>query len=218
MSPESWQGFEGLRAGFGDRNLQPPPHPLIRIRQVHGAEVVCGDALTPGMHAEIEGDALTITRTGRLAAVATADCVPILLLDPELHWAAAVHAGWRGTHAGVTHAAVRAALARGSRADSLRAALGPSIGPCCYEVGADVAESFLRAGLPVAAVDARGRARLDLRGCNRAILIALGVQPDRIETVGPCTRCQDDRYHSYRRDGRAAGRQLSWIGWEGRSR
>lgn len=209
--PLEWRRWPGIVAGFGDRFVQSPPA-VVRIRQVHGARVVTADGFAPGLHEDIEGDAVVVRR-GTLAAVATADCVPILLADPAGGWAAAVHSGWRGTVAGVVAAAVKMARDEGVDPRGLYAALGPSIGPCCYEVGTEVASVFADAGLPV--VWRRGGARscIDLRRCNERLLSSAGLLPERIRFCGPCTRCRSDLYHSYRADRERAGRQLSWIGW-----
>lgn len=209
--PLAWRRWSGLIAGFGDRVAQPP-HPFVRVRQVHGDAVVMADGLAPGFHPEVPGDAL-IVRGGSVAAIATADCVPILMADPATRWAAAVHAGWKGTMARIAMAAVAAARRDGVDPASLHAALGPSIGPCCYEVGDDVARLFASADLPVLPGRENGKWFIDLRRCNQLLLSSAGLLRERIRICGPCTRCRSDLYHSYRVDRERAGRQLSWIGW-----
>lgn len=179
---------------------------------MHGDRVVVADALAPGLHSDVEGDAVVV-RAGAVAAVATADCVPILLVEPVRRWAAAVHAGWRGTVARVVIAAVSVARRDGVDPKGLYAALGPSIGPCCYEVGEEVASAFIDKGLPLVRDSRRGRSFLDLRICNEVLLSSAGLPRERIRVFGPCTRCRSDLYHSYRADRERAGRQLSWIGW-----
>jgi hypothetical protein len=149
-----------------------------------------------------EGDAL-ITRTpGVDVSIRTADCFPILLADPETRSVAAVHAGWRGT---ATHV-VQSTLARmhsefGTNPANVYAAIGPGIGACCYEVGIDVAREF---GMHAAGT-------LDLAVENRNQLIAAGLNPDRIETIGACTFCTPAQFFSWRRDHHAAGRMISFI-------
>ncbi|RMF22251.1 MAG: peptidoglycan editing factor PgeF [Deltaproteobacteria bacterium] len=213
LVPEGWRRLHGLRCGFGDRSVRAPED-CVTVRQVHGTTVRPAAGLEPGHHGEIEADALTTTRGGPAVAVTTADCVPILLVEPESGWAAAVHAGWRGTVAGIAQAAVRAARDGGVRVERLLAALGPSIGPCCYEVGTEVADRFAEAGLEVH--PGRDKPRLDLRGINRRLLIQAGVPPRSIALCGPCTCCHHRRYWSYRADRERCGRQQSWIGWEAR--
>lgn len=209
--PGEWRRWHGLVAGFGDR-LAEPQSPVVRVRQVHGNAVISVDGFAAGLHAEVEADAVVV-RGGTVAAVATADCVPILLVDPVRHWAAAVHAGWRGTVARAVAAAVDAARREGVEPAGLYAALGPSIGPCCYEVGDEVARTFADAGLPLAREPLSGRSFIDLRRCNEILLSSAGLLRGRIRVCGPCTRCRSDLYHSYRVDRERAGRQLSWIGW-----
>lgn len=209
--PLEWRRWAGLTAGFGDR-VAEPPYPFVRVQQVHGDRVVLADGMAPGHHPEVQADAL-IVRGGNLAAIATADCVPILLVDPVSRWAAAVHAGWKGTVARIAMAVVASARRDGVDPASLYAALGPAIGPCCYEVGDDVARVFAGEEMPVVPGRATGTSFIDLRQCNARLLISAGLLRGRIRICGPCTRCRSDLYHSYRVDRERAGRQLSWIGW-----
>jgi YfiH family protein len=136
-----------------------------------------------------------------VAGIFTADCVPVLMVDAEARVVGALHAGWRGTITGIAGEGVRAMAAIGARPHALRAALGPSIGPCCFEVDAELAERFMRT-IPHARDHARagrqGKAFLDLRGIIRGQLECGGLVPDAITSVGPCTRCADDTYFSRR--------------------
>ncbi len=217
LIPRGWDEFSGLICGFGDRESQPST--AVSVTQVHTTGVVVVDDLDHGDHAELQADALVVTRAGRVAAVKTADCVPILLIAPERAWAAAIHAGWRGTLARIVDAVLaQAAVAPMEiNPDELYAAIGPSIGPCCYQVGEEVASRFESAGLAVLrGHDSRDGPRLDLRAINREILCAAGLRSSRIQVCGPCTRCRHDRYHSHRGADESGerGRQLSWVGWE----
>jgi hypothetical protein len=193
---------------------------------VHGRSVV--DAAVPAdklgrdaddgyARVEVDADALVAAREGIVGGVRTADCVPILLVAPQRRWAAAVHAGWRGTIANIAAEAIREAEAAGVRASGILAALGPSIGPCCYEVSEELGDEFDRAGLPVLRRVGK-RPHLDLREANRVLLERSGVPRANIDDVGPCTRCAHDRYHSFRAEPDSTGRQVSWIGWEDRTR
>lgn len=223
LVPEGWQRVPGLVAGFGSRSARPPAGTLLPRTQVHGIAVVDADRFDREPAADAadglpriacDADALFTASAGRVVGVRTADCVPLLLVAPRHHWAAAVHAGWKGTLAGIAREAVAAAATAGIPAAELLAALGPSIGPCCYEVSVELGESFAAAGLPVArpASGAR-RPHLDLRDANRVLLERAGLAAAAIRQVGPCTRCAADRYHSFRAEPEAAGRQVSWVGW-----
>lgn len=176
------------------------PGPVCTVHQVHGSRVVSADS-AESVRGEA-ADALVSTRPGLLIAVRVADCVPVLLAGPGV--VAAIHAGWRGTAADVVRCGVEAAVAAsGCSVESLRAAVGPSIRGCCYEVGDEVIEG-------VAAV-APGRSWLagrhvDLAEANRAILAALGVP---VEVLGGCTRCGGGWYSHRRGD---VERQLGVIG------
>jgi len=181
---------------------------FARVQQVHGARVV--RAVLPGAPRE-EADAVISATEGVAACVSVADCVPILLADPATGAVAAVHAGWRGTLARAAGAAV-AALARdgGAAAADLVAAVGPSIGPCCYVVSEDLLARFERE-LGSAAVAAPERLKLDLWRANARVLVEAGVREDRIEIVGRCTSCERALFFSHRRDAGKTGRQMAFI-------
>lgn len=222
LTVEAWRDDPRLTHGFLERPDVPPgcdweaalgamdiDAPVVVPKQVHGAHVT--RVASPG--APGEADALVTTRPGLLVGVVTADCTPVLLRARGAGAVAAVHAGWRGAASGVVEAGV-AALATAARAPSrsIEAAIGPAIGPCCYQVGAEVRDAFrARTGeVTATAWQPDGeRFRLDLRVAVRCLLDAAGVAS--VATVGPCTRCSP-AFHSYRRDGATAGRQLSFIG------
>lgn len=177
-------------------------------RQVHGATVLRADRHGLAGHA----DALTTARSGLPLCISTADCLPVLLYDAHAGRLAAVHAGWRGTVQSVTHAAAVALIDAGSAAADLVVAIGPSIGPCCYEVDAPVI-ARLKAAFPGGAETwatpkGPGKWMLDLWGANRDQLIAAGVRPERIDLTRLCTGCRPDLLFSYRRE-RGAGRLVA---------
>jgi YfiH family protein len=157
---------------------------LAQGRQVHGTRVVID-----GQGIE-EADGQVTSAAGVAAMVLTADCLPVALAGPER--VGVVHAGWRGLAAGVVEAGVEAAGA-------VAAAIGPGIGPCCYEVGDDVRAVF-----------GTGERTLDLKAIARARLEAAGVAE--IHDCGLCTACESERFFSHRRDRGVTGRQagLAW--------
>jgi len=181
---------------------------LLLLKQVHGAGVV--EAPWDGTP---EGDASVGASPGWLLGIKTADCLPVLLVDPERRLVGAAHAGWRGTAAGVAARAVEALVAHGSRPEDLLAALGPGIGPCCYEVGDELREAFGPPGAGFFRPGPNGRPHLDVRAANVRQLQDAGLRPESLYHVADCTRCHADRYHSYRRDGTAAGRMISFVGF-----
>jgi polyphenol oxidase len=201
--------------------------PIYVARQVHGAGVAvvrAGD--DPALIAATEADALCSDDAHVALAVFVADCVPALIVDPRSGAVAAVHAGWRGTVAGVLPAAVRALADRfGAHPGDLRVALGPSIGRCCFEVGADVVAAFASAlaGAPASDADAgagvvqvspRGvpdKWHVDLRLANRLLLEGAGVAPDAIDASADCTHCDGARFYSYRRDRDRTGQQMGVV-------
>jgi YfiH family protein len=185
-----------------------PSGRLLSLHQVHGAVVHAApwDG-TP------DGDAGFATQVGQMLAIETADCLPVLIVDPIAQRVAAAHAGWRGTVARVAHKAVAALVARGSRPEVLLAALGPAIGACCYEVGEELRTAFGSGGERFFTPGARGRPHLDVRAANEAQLLAAGLRAEHIERLDECTYCRPALYHSYRRDGPGAGRMLSYVGF-----
>ncbi|MCX6559241.1 MAG: peptidoglycan editing factor PgeF, partial [Candidatus Aminicenantes bacterium] len=185
----------------------------VLLHQVHSADVLAVDDVLPD---KTDGDALMTATAGLLLIIKTADCLPFFLVDAERRAVAAVHAGWRGTAARIAAAAVAALVARfGSDPASLIAALGPCIGPACYEVGGDVAASFggIEAAAPyLAPIPGRpGRYLLDLPAANRLQLEAAGVEACRIHASGICTHC-DPNLLSWRRDRRTDIRIYSFVG------
>jgi YfiH family protein len=214
-------GIRGLVHGFGRRVAGPRAvarasaratfehaGDMFFLRQVHGCAVASPPWVEPP-----DADASLAGDEGALLAIETADCLPVLIVDPAKRRVAAAHAGWRGTAAGVTRAAVRALVAAGSDPRQLVAALGPAIGPCCYEVGAEVEEAFGKAGSRFFVPGERGRKHLDTAAANQAQLEEMGIDRANIERVEFCTRCREDLFFSYRRDGAAAGRMISVVGF-----
>jgi polyphenol oxidase len=182
-------------------------------------------------------DASLTQRSGLLLAVQTADCVPILLVDPKRRGVAAIHAGWRGTLQRILMKAIgRMQMQFGSEPGDLLAAIGPSIGPCCYEVGTEVAATFaakfanaaewfdeLRTGdepnplqwlnmMPPGHQPPPKKVLLDLRKANRAQLLEAGVPQANIFVSGLCTSCRRDLLFSYRKEGAQSGRLMALIG------
>ncbi len=185
---------------------------LVVTRHVHGIGVqVVGDPFAE----PAEFDGLVCDRPGVTVAAFAADCLPVLLADPERGVCAAVHAGWRGTVAGAVTEALAAMVQRfGSLAADVRVAIGPSIGPCCFEVGPEVAEAFSRAlpDTPGVVVAGPRKEHVDLRAATRALVERAGVQPEHVDDRPPCTRCDTARFFSYRRDGLAGGVHMGFIG------
>jgi polyphenol oxidase len=188
-----------LDHGFGTRRFEPPAA-VATLRQIHSNIIVHADRAG----CLCEGDALLSDTQGLRIGVKTADCLPILLVDVRHRAVGAVHAGWRGAVSRIAHNAVDAMRLRwNSRAEDLHAAIGPGIGPCCFEVGPEVAVQF---GLPAE------RNRVDLSAVVRRQLLAAGLRPERIYTTGLCTVCRPGEFHSFRRDREKAGRMISVIG------
>lgn len=186
--------------------------PVSSLHQIHGAVVhALGAPGTDGL----KGDALVSDRPGKAVGVYTADCTPILLHDPVSGAVGAVHAGWRGTVEHVVVAAVEA-LVKNFGADpwKVRAAIGPAIGPCCFEVGLEVVEAARNHAWPnweMAIVPRTPRPHFDLFEANRAQLQSAGLSPERIFISRLCTHCRGDLFYSWRRDQARTGRLQAAI-------
>ena len=182
---------------------------FARAKQVHGDRVIVVREATGRTE---EADAVVSLLPGVAACVSVADCVPVLIGDPRSGAVAAVHAGWRGTLVRTVARAVEA-LGRevGARASDLLVAIGPAIGPCCYEVSPDLAQYFRdEIGGRVAEVRGHG-ARVDLWQANELVLRQAGVARERIEVLGRCTACDAEAFFSHRRDRGRTGRQVGFI-------
>lgn len=182
------------------RRIEPAAPPVAWAKQIHSATALPAH---PGLCGE--GDALFSPEPGLVLSVVTADCVPVLLAGPK--GLAAVHAGWRGIAAGVVPAAIEAAV---ERPEEWTAWIGPAVGACCYEVGEDVATRVAEASHPGVVTSGPGeRPHLDLQAAVRHQLESAGI--GEIIAVSHCTRCDAERLWSYRREGKAAGRNLAFI-------
>ena len=213
--------INGIVHGFSDKALGGDSERIARalnlsglnlLKQVHGARVLIVSEITPGGERG-EADAQVTDLRGIGLGVATADCVPILLASEDARVVSAVHAGWRGTLGAIAANAVRVIReSYGIEPGSLRAAIGPSIGKCCYEVGAEVGsefrEKYENTGEYLSEAG-DGKYMLDLTLANEILLRSEGVSE--VEALELCTKCSPE-FYSYRGDGKGTGRQLSVIG------
>ena len=201
---------------------------LVVLRQVHGVEVreVTGATVEEAMEGgrgRWEADGMVTRESGLLLGVGAADCVPLLVADVRQRVVGAFHAGWRGTAAGMAGEGLRRmAEWYGTQGEDCVAAVGPSIGACCYEVDEAVREGLLAGpGREDAAAVLQGgdggRWRLDLWEANRRQLVRAGVRPEAIAVLGECTGCAREgdgarRYFSHRMEGGRTGRMLGVVG------
>lgn len=205
---------------------------LARLRQCHSNGVVCLDRFAPE-NPPAEGDALITHRSGLLLAVQVADCLPVLIVDKARRVLAALHAGWRGILAGIVPRTLEAMQSRfACDPRHCLAVIGPSIGPCCYEVGQDVAAPFeeafpgrpelwrdlqspgraLSPGTGPSVDPGNSRRMLDLSAACRCQLETAGLPDKSIFSHPPCTCCNRDVFYSYRADRGSTGRMLAAIG------
>ncbi len=218
-----------FQSALGATDLQ-----LVSLKQIH-SDVIHLFHAAP--HEPCKGDASATSRPGLLLGVQTADCVPVLLVDPKNRAVAAIHAGWRGTLARIAVKTIgQMQMHFKTKPADLLAAIGPSIGGCCYEVGTEVATQFhsqfadapdwfdeFRTGdepnpiqwlnmMPPGHQPPPKNVLLDLKKANRAQLLAAGLRPQNIFVSDLCTACHPGLLFSYRKQGLHSGRLLSVIG------
>jgi polyphenol oxidase len=207
---------------------------VVLLKQIHSDLIHSFSA--PSVD-PLSGDASITNATNLLLAVQTADCVPILLVDPKKRAVAAIHAGWRGTLARIAAKTVgRMQQEFGSKPSDLLAAIGPSIGQCCYEVGVELVTKFTAQFTDAAEYFDEPRTgdepnpiqwlnmkppghqpppknvHLDLRKANVSQLKAAGIRAANIHVSDLCTACNTDLLFSYRREGPITGRLMAVIG------
>lgn len=189
------------------------PSHLRAVSQVHGDRVL--EATSPGESnlPEVvgEADALWTKVSGLAVGVKTADCVPILLVDPDSSRVAAVHSGWRGTDLRIAAKAVETLAKQGSAPARLLAAVGPCIQKCCYEVSGELAHRFRASFGGKVVSEHNHHPHLDLSAAVRQTLIDAGLSPDRVDVLPHCTSCDAARFFSHRRDRGVSGRHLSFV-------
>lgn len=215
-------GYQQLAAALGAVRV-------VSATQVHRADVIVVRAQAPlDDRQRHEADVLVSDDPQVAIAVRAADCVPLLIADRARGAVAAVHAGWRGTAARAAVAGL-AALERafGTRPSDAVVAIGPSIGPCCYEVGSELVDAFAAAGHERYLIDrwftsrpvsdsrfqrrVQGSLRLDVAGANRDQLILAGIPEEQIHVAGLCTAMHLDVLTSYRAEKEKAGRMAAVI-------
>lgn len=188
---------------------------IVTMKQMHGEDLV--EVKDKNLKEAGEADGMVTSEKDIYLAVLTADCVPLLFVAPKQRVVAAVHAGWRGTMAGIAEKTARLLKTRyGVEPSELEVALGPSIGICCYEVKDDVAGPLMKrwGKLTTPSIAVRdGKSFINLRRLNRDILRAAGVPGNQLFQVGPCTSCTPEDFFSYRRERSETGRQMSFVGW-----
>lgn len=228
---DSRAAVEANRAAFF-RAIGTDHFSCVRLRQAHSDRVALIDSIEQ-THSVIEADAVVTRIPNVLLSVLTADCLPILLIEPRSHMIAAVHAGWRGTARQVSsRAAELIARCAGALASELLAAMGPSIRSCCYEVGTDVLAVFqkaIRGGEQYFSKSSsrekvpdsdrcepgtfgiRERLYLDLVAANRDQLIEAGLKAEKISVIPKCSACDLEHFFSYRKERGRTGRMMAAI-------
>jgi polyphenol oxidase len=201
-----------LNWGFTTRQDGPSGLPDVRLHQMHGCGIL---EAGPGPFQRLEGDGLWTTRRRVLLGVRTADCVSILLAGEVAAgpWIATLHAGWRGTTAGMLRRGVALFESLGGRPEGLWHAFGPCIQPCHFEVGPEVLQAARLDPAwsgELARPGPRGRPHLDLHGLLRAQARDLGLDAALEGSVARCTVCEPDAFFSYRR-GDLEGRQWGFA-------
>ncbi|MEO6214011.1 MAG: peptidoglycan editing factor PgeF [Vicinamibacterales bacterium] len=208
--PDEWQAVAEY-AGVQRQNL-------LLLRQIHGNHVVTARAARTGLWRPPEADAIISDDVSAALVIQVADCAPILLTDTRRRAVAAIHAGWRSTvQRIVARTVAQMAQQFGSQPADLIAAIGPSLGACCGEMGEEVVAAFRSAGHEEAEIErwftraAGERPHFNLWDANRDQLVRAGLRPDAIHIAALCTRTHKDVFHSYRATGPGAGRMAAVI-------
>ncbi|MFH0814118.1 MAG: peptidoglycan editing factor PgeF [Pseudomonadota bacterium] len=235
--------FESLNLGFNTGDLPPQvlrnrrkvfwalgweEAPVAIPTQVHGNQVVLVNHTfrskqppDPGVPlAPLRGvDGLITREEGILLLIKIADCYPLFLYDPENHAIGLLHAGWRGTAAGIVSCGIKKMMESfGTKPENIRAGIGPGIGACCYQVGKEVWEAFKRRNgfdNSIWKTGERGSLYLDLRKALYLELIGCTVKKEYIGITSECTACNKELFFSYRRDNGKTGRMAALIGIKG---
>lgn len=191
---------------------------FVITKQVHGVEVKvasCDDRHTVGTKVPYEADGLVTSESGLPLMVFIADCVPVLLEDYDAHVIAAVHCGWRSSVGDILRVAVEKMCALGAKRERICAAIGESIGACCFETDGDVPEAVERYldgdtdGLIFPQSD--GKYKVDLKGANFRRLVSMGLMPENIDVSDECTMCDREKYWSHRATDGIRGTQAATI-------
>lgn len=198
---------QSARNALADR-LGTEPERIVSARQTHSCEVATIDA-----PAELEGvDGIVCATPDITVGVHTADCVPIVMFAPESRVIAAVHSGWRGTVGRIAARAVEKMKEAGASPGDIHAAMGPCICTDCFEVGKEVAEAFVKAGMSHCVARTYGeKPHINLPEAVKSTLIAAGVRAENIKMPVGCSRCNPELYFSARRLGVGSGRTFTFI-------
>jgi len=210
---DSAENVHENRRRFVERITGASETQLVAVRQVHSHLSV--EVGSSGWEMTPEADGMMTRKPGVLLGIQTADCIPVLVVDPVLRAVAGFHAGWRGTVERIVESGVRRMREEfGSEPGMLLAAIGPGIGPCCYAVGAEVVERFEERFAYAADLFTKdGNAiQLDLIEANRRQLLDAGLGAESISIVGGCTSCHPELYFSHRASGGHAGRMMAVVG------
>jgi len=213
---------DSLQNVQGNRNLlarafKTKTEKLVTVNQVHGADILVIDEPNKDFShfQKIDCDGIITNQPNVMIAVCVADCAPILLFDPVKSVIASIHAGWKGTAAGIATKGVKSmSKIFGSNPDEIIAVIGPTIGPCCYEVDEIVKTSFVKNGLDWEACAKNinnEKWSLDISKANKDQLLSVGLKGKNIEVADQCVSCLHDRFFSYRRNSGNTGRQAGFI-------
>lgn len=178
---------------------------IIIPKQCHGSDVLLLEQDNQLASRSVDG--IISTNNGYCLTISTADCLPLLLADPESGFFGAIHIGWRGLLGGIVENMFHAIKNLDIGLDRLYISLGPAIGDCCFEIGPEVALLFDGKYLRPDS----GKSYLDIRGAVLDKLLAFGVLENRIQNAMECTSCDSEKYYSYRRDGNSPIQMVSYI-------
>jgi YfiH family protein len=189
--------------------ISPEEKYVIVPQQVHKAGCLTIKKGTP-LQKRYKGDAILTNRKDIFLSVSVADCLPVFLIEPERKVVGLIHAGWRGTILGIARETIRKAKNEfGCRPEDFTLLFGPAIQKCCYEISEEIAILFNKDCL----IRISGqKTKLDLTYANLKQFVNCGVKEKRIFGINDCTCCNEEMFHSFRRDGDKAGRMIAFLG------
>ncbi len=197
---------------------------MVCCQQVHGSQVACVSSDMAGLGAKdyltslTEIDAMATNESDIILATFYADCLPVFFYDPQKRAVAIAHSGWKGTMGKIVSNTVNTMIqAYGCKAENLEVFLGPGIGPCCFQIQADLAQKVAAVFPEFDVIIDRNREFFwDLSLSNRKILQQAGIDPQKIIDCGLCTSCNTDKFFSHRRENGKTGRMMAAIGLQHR--
>lgn len=208
--------IECIQHGFGTKKdvFDAGSKPWL-AKQIHSDHIIeLSEEGNVPLSEWVEADAIISARRGQPIGVQTADCLPMLVIAPDISHVAVIHAGWKGSAARITGKVIQRLIHKNAKPNKIKISMGPCIQAKSYEVDDKVfreIDKTFEMTSDIVQPKGEGKYWLDLVAINRWCLLTAGVLPEHIDAIDLCTYVREDLFYSYRRDGEGTGRQVSWI-------